>query len=67
MCLAILSKIVCSTCGGAVVIVDVSRTSLMASAMSRKSSVVVRSLSSEEKPTERLLLEGGDTYESGMR
>ena len=48
-------------------IVDVSRTSLMASAISRNSSVVARSLSSEEKLTERLLLEGGDTNESEMR
>ena len=48
--------------------VDESRTSLRASGISRNSSDMEKSsLPSEETLTGRPLLEGGDTYESGMR
>ena len=66
--LAILSHTVCSTFLGAWVSVNGSRTSFNASDMFRKSSVVdISSSSSAGISTPRLLPEGADTCERGIR
>lgn len=67
--LSILCHTICSTRPGACVSADVSRTRFRASEVLRKSSVMVISPSSSSigRSTRRLLLDGGDMCERGMR